>query len=86
MSINLLTHQSVPDKHTVRVCIVEGNVLMSICPPIAVTLKFVKNTGPEVLASKSVTQCAAVTTNEVLTIVPPHRALPMGIVIKSRTW
>ena len=60
-------------RHTVRVCIVDGVVDRSICPAIAVTLRPEKNSGPEVIKLHDVTHCAEVTTNEVLTIVPPHR-------------
>ena len=61
-----------PDRHTMRVCIVEGVVWMSVCPAIIVTLMPDMKTGPEALAVQFVRQCAAVTTNEGLTIVPPH--------------
>ena len=81
-----LCHQSVPDRHTMRFCIVEDVVLMSICLAMAVTLMPDRNTGPEVLALKSTTQCAAVTTNEVLTIVPQHRPEDDSESIESRTW
>ena len=53
--------------HTLRVCIVEGVVSRSIWPAVTITWRSGKNTGP------SVRQWAAVTTNEGLTIVPPHR-------------
>ena len=68
-----------------RFCIVEDVVLMSICLAMAVTLMPDRNTGPEVLALKSTTQCAAVTTNEVLTIVPQHRPEDDSESIESRT-
>ena len=82
-----MCHKSGPGQggHTVRVCIVDGVVVRSICPAMAVTLRPDKNTGPEVLALDDVTQCAAVTTNDELMIVPPHRSVPLVEYIESST-
>ena len=59
--------------HTVRVCIVIGLMFKSICPAVTVTLRFDKNAGFIMLDEESVTHCAAVTTIDKLTSVPPHK-------------
>lgn len=61
---------------TVRVSIVAGDVFMLIWPATAVILMPDMKTGPLALFVSSVTQCAAVTTNDGLTIDPPQRYDP----------